>query len=211
MLPFEISSILYELTIRMLISAIHFFLYGASSRSVSQVQLGFYPWIWASAKTKLSFSSFSKEQKILPFCRHCRGPILPTWAIPGTGLGCLFNLLFTRPCLSHGIIFGWCILELAQCAGCEPFHRARPSWHTAAWLCFPPQPNLRMFPQRFAPLGIACVALYYDDFGMDLPPLLDCEFLQDSHCVLFFCKHQTWCPMWRRYPGNVCWLNRQVN
>ena len=56
---------------------------------------------------------------------------------------------------------------------------------------FPPHANLRMFPGHFVPMAMVCVTLQGDDFRVDLPPLLSCEFLKDSYCFLFFSEHQT--------------------
>lgn len=73
MLPFEISSILYELTLRRLIS-----LGASSSHSLSQVPLGFDPGTQAFVKPKLAFSSLPQEHEILPSSHHCCRPVSPS-------------------------------------------------------------------------------------------------------------------------------------
>ena len=113
MLPFEISSILYALTIHMLISAIHFCMALRPTRYL-KCNEGF-TLEYEHLQTPNSHFPAPKEQKNLPFCRHGHGPISP-----GTGLGCISHLLFTRPCLSHGIVFGKCVPELANVQDVNP-------------------------------------------------------------------------------------------
>lgn len=116
MLPFEISSILQELTIHMLISGIHFFHYGTSS-GYQKCNQGFTLGYEHLQRPKSDFPASLKSRKLYPPTATVIDQFRQTWPSLGTGFGCLFHLLFTCPCLSHGIIFGQHVLELADVQG----------------------------------------------------------------------------------------------
>lgn len=187
MLPFEISSIRYELTIHVLISVIHFSVRLFLSLGITSA-VRVWPLNPSVCKDQTHFPASPKSRKSRCFPTTVVDQFCQTWTVRGTELGCIFHLLFTHPCLSHGTIFSatWLVCVWTSWrADWEHFH-SRPSWSTAAWFCFPPHANLRMFPGHFAPIAVVGITLQGDDFRVDLPPLLSCEFLKGSYCFLFF-------------------------
>lgn len=147
MLPFEISSILYELTIHVLISVIHFSVRLFLSLGITSA-VRVWPLNPSVCKDRTHFPASPKSRKSRCFPTTVVDQFWQTWTVRGTELGCMFHPLFTHPCLSHGTIFSatWLVcIWTSWRADWEHFH-SRPSWSTAAWFCFPPHANLRMFP-----------------------------------------------------------------
>ena len=149
-------------------------------------------WVWplnpSICKDQTPFPDSSNSRKSCCLPTSVVGQFCQTWPVRGTELGGVFHLLFTHPCLSHGTFFSvtWLLCTWTSWGvDWGFFYCSRPGPQQPGFAS-PPQANLRVNPGHFVPMAPMCVTLHGDDFRMDLPSLLACEFPEDSYYFLFF-------------------------
>ena len=202
----------------MLISIIHFSVCSFCVQLFLSLGITSAIWVWplnpSICKDQTPFPASSNSSKSCCLPTSVVGQFCQTRPVRATELGCIFHLLLTHPCLSHGTFFSvtWLVCTWASWCVDWGLFCSRPGPQKPGFAS-PSQANLRVCPGHFVPMATMCVALHGDDFRMDLPPLLAFEFPEDSYYFFFFffSEHQTWSVVWCRHPINACWLNRQIN